>query len=79
MDSLSASAGQGHGRIVASEYWDKIYTVIDAIRLNRTDGAMVRIIAPIDTRIPGSEQKAEQAAQDFAGQLLGVLGRHLPD
>jgi exosortase D (VPLPA-CTERM-specific) len=70
---------QGHGRIVASEYWGKIYTVVDAIRLNRTDGALVRIIAPIDTRIPGAEQQAEQAALDFASQLLIVLGRYLPD
>jgi hypothetical protein len=52
---------------------------IDAIRLNRSDGALVRIIAPIDTRIPSAEQQAEQAALDFAGQLLTVLGRYLPD
>ena len=35
---------QSHGRVVASEYWGKIYTVVDAIRLNRTDAALVRVI-----------------------------------
>ena len=38
---------QSHGRVTASEYWGKIYTVLDAIRLNRTDAAMVRVISPV--------------------------------
>ncbi len=37
---------QSHGRVVASEYWSKIYLVTDAIRLNRSDGALVRVIVP---------------------------------
>ena len=69
---------QGHGRVVASEYWQKIYTVVDAIRLNRSDGSMVRIIVPIDSRFPGSEREAERAALDFAGRLVPVIDRHLP-
>jgi EpsI family protein len=28
---------QSHGRVIASEYWGKIYTVLDAVRMNRTD------------------------------------------
>ena len=28
---------QSHGRVVASEYWGKIYTVMDAMRHNRTE------------------------------------------
>ena len=39
---------QAHGRSVANEYLAKIYLVTDAIRLNRTDGALVRVITPID-------------------------------
>jgi len=39
---------QSHGRVVASEYWGKVFLVLDAIRLNRTDGALVRVIAPVD-------------------------------
>ena len=38
---------QSHGRIVASEYWGKFYLVYDALRLNRTDAALVRITVPV--------------------------------
>src|ERR1043166_930951 len=31
---------QGRGRAVASEYRDKLYTVLDSMRLRRSDGAM---------------------------------------
>src|SRR5438067_7035958 len=38
---------QAHGRVVASEYWGRIYAVLDAMRINRTDGSLVRIITPL--------------------------------
>ena len=38
---------QSHGRVVASEYSSKIFMVLDAIRTNRTDGALVRVITPV--------------------------------
>ena len=47
---------QAHGRVVASEYWGKFYLVCDAIRLNRTDAALVRITVPVDH---GNEAKAQ--------------------
>ena len=65
---------QSHGRVVASEYWGKIYLVLDAIRTNRTDGALVRIIAPLST----TEDDAEQQAVGFARALYPLLGRYLP-
>jgi EpsI family protein len=65
---------QSHGRVVASEYWGKIYLVLDAIRMNRTDGALVRVIAPIVT----SEDQAERAAVGFAQALFPLLDRYLP-
>ena len=34
---------QGRGRNVASEYWGKVYTVFDSVRLRRSNGAMVRV------------------------------------
>ena len=40
---------QAHGRSVANEYMAKIYMVADAIRMNRTDGALVRVITPISS------------------------------
>jgi len=68
---------QAHGRIVASEYWGKIYTVVDAIRLNRSDGALVRVIVPIFSQGAGAEQVAERAALEFVSQILPVLSKHL--
>src|SRR5215218_6102449 len=53
---------QGRGRNVASEYWGKVYTVLDSVRLRRSDGAMVRVIVPIQD----SEDAAEQVAVEFA-------------
>ena len=65
---------QSHGRVVASEYWGKIYLVLDAIRSNRTDGALVRITTPIIS----SEADAEQRAIGFAQELFPYLGKYLP-
>src|SRR6202000_2327678 len=35
---------QAHGRSIPNEYKAKLYMVADAIRMNRTDGALVRAI-----------------------------------
>ena len=65
---------QSHGRVVASEYWGKIYLVLDAIRTNRTDGALVRIAVPVS----GTEDEAERNAIEFARSLYPILGSYLP-
>ena len=65
---------QGHGRVVASENWNKIYMVLDALRTNRTDGAMVRIIVPI----ADSADDAEREAIDFVQSIFPMLSRYLP-
>ena len=57
---------QSHGRIIASEYWAKIYMVLDAIRLNRTDSALVRVSTPLS---PGGEQ-SQQRLVAFAQQVI---------
>ena len=57
---------QSHGRIIASEYWGKIYMVLDALRLNRTDAALVRVSAPVQA----SERVARAEVVSFAQQLL---------
>ena len=69
---------QSHGRVVASEYWGKIYTVVDAIRMNRTDAAMIRIIAPVAGSDAGAEATAERLAVQFAQAAFPLLGRYLP-
>jgi EpsI family protein len=65
---------QGRGRNVASEYWGKIYTVFDSVRLRRSDGAMVRVTVPIGS----SEAAAEQAAVEFATAASTVLPEFVP-
>ena len=66
---------QGRGRAIASEYWGKVYTVVDSVRLRRSDGAMVRIMTPVD----GSESKALQAAVDLATHSSAILPEFVPD
>jgi EpsI family protein len=64
-----------HGRIIASEYWAKIYMVLDALRLNRTDGALVRIATPVGR----DEPKARERSLEFAAQLVGRLQDSMPN
>jgi EpsI family protein len=68
---------QAHGRSVASEYMAKIYMVSDAMRLNRTDGALVRVITPISPAegIPAAKARAEA----FTAQVTPLLPRFIPD
>jgi len=66
---------QGRGRAVASEYWGKIYTVVDSVRLRRSDGAMVRIT----TSVESSEPAALQAAADLAAHSSTILPEYIPD
>jgi EpsI family protein len=69
---------QSHGRVVASEYWSKVYLVLDSMRLNRTDAALVRVIVPVDDKREAPEAFADHAALDFAGAIAPLLGAYLP-
>jgi EpsI family protein len=69
---------QSHGRVIASEYWGKIYTVLDALRTNRTDAALVRVICPVAGTDNGAEAFAERQAVDFVKALFPLLSRFLP-
>ena len=66
---------EGRGRPLASEYWGKIYTVIDSVRRRRSDGAMVRIMVPIAT----SKEEAEKTAIELASQAAPELPAFIPD
>ncbi len=69
---------QSHGRVIASEYWGRIYTVTDAIRYNRTDAALVRVIVPILGDTPDAVSAAHTRGVRFVQALFPYLGRHLP-
>jgi EpsI family protein len=66
---------QGRGRKVASEYWGKIYTVIDSVRRRRSDGSMVRVMMPVGQ----SEEATLKAATDLAAQIAPALPAFVPD
>jgi EpsI family protein len=66
---------QGRGRMVASEYWGKIYTVLDSVRLRRSDAAMVRVTVPI----VGSETTALESAREFASVASEALPAFVPN
>ena len=70
---------QSQGRVIASEYWGKIYTVLDAIRTNRTDAAMVRIIAQVNGSDDQAVREAQNHALAFAQGIFPYLSSYLPD
>jgi EpsI family protein len=67
---------QAHGRVTPSEYGAKYYLVADAVRMNRSDGALVRIIAFMQNG--QSVRDAEATAIDFAQQVSPLLDSYIP-
>ncbi len=70
---------QSQGRVVANEYWGKIYSMIDAATRHRTDTAIVRVISQVDGTSPGAEAAAERAAVSFTQAVFPLLGKYLPN
>ncbi len=68
---------QAHDRAVANEYWAKFCLVVDAFRMNRTDGALVRIVTPLLAPGEGPEN-GQKRAVEFGQRLLPVLDSYIP-
>lgn len=66
---------QSRDRVVASEYKAKFWVMVDAMRLNRTDTALVRIVVPIRDR---DEERATRAAVGFVKTFYGAIREYLP-
>jgi EpsI family protein len=65
-----------HDRGVASEYWAKYYLVADSIRMNRSDGALVRLSSLMT---PGeTPDAAQQRLMPMAGQIVPLLDSYIP-
>jgi len=65
-----------HDRAVASEYWSKFYLVTDAMRLNRSDGSMIRITTPL---LRGeSIDTAQQRLLAFGSKVVPQLNPYIP-
>ncbi|MGJ0490505.1 VPLPA-CTERM-specific exosortase XrtD [Methylobacter sp.] len=68
---------QQRGRKLANEYLMKWYLFKDALLLNRTDGALVRLTTMVN---PGeSLDLADQRLQVFAKEVLPVLPQYIPE
>lgn len=66
---------QERGRIVASEYWGKLYLVWDSITRSRSDGALVRVSAPVGR---SADESVAQLAE-FSQRLVPLLTQFLPE
>ncbi len=66
---------QSRDRAIASEYKAKLWVAMDAMRLNRTDTALIRVVVPIVNR---DEETATRTAQDFIRAFYPALRQHLP-
>ncbi len=65
-----------HNRGVASEYWAKYYLVADSIKLNRSDGSLVRITTPLN---PGeTADAAQQRLLPFVTDVVPQLDAYIP-
>lgn len=68
---------QSHGRVMYNEYATKLFLMADAVRLNRTDGAIVRVVAPLNRTRP-DEALAEERALSFVRTVFPHLNEYLP-
>ncbi len=65
---------QGRNRVIANEYANKLMLMLDAGRLHRTNGGLVRLIAPVID----SPEASERDLTAFATLLLPLLPQYLP-
>lgn len=65
-----------HDRGVASEYWARYYLVKDSLRMNRSDGSLVRIVTSLS---PGETLDAAQSRVfPFVSDIVPLLQNYIP-
>ncbi|MGO9269612.1 MAG: VPLPA-CTERM-specific exosortase XrtD [Terriglobia bacterium] len=67
---------QEQGRVIASEYWAKLYMIWDTIRSGRRDGAIVRVTVPM---LGKEDSSALNAALDLVRTIIPILPRFVPN
>jgi EpsI family protein len=65
---------QGRGRVIANEYANKALLMLDAARMHRTNGGLVRLITPVVT----TPEAATRELTAFATLAFPLLDAHLP-
>ncbi len=66
---------QSRDRAVASEFKAKYYVVRDALRDNRTDTALIRIVVPVEAK---KIKEAQAVAEGFIQSSFGTIRSFLP-
>ena len=64
------------GRHIANEYYMKWYLLLDSIKINRTDGALVRVTTYLNPSEP--LEKADARIQAFLEQSVPLLDSYVP-
>ncbi|MDM8522161.1 EpsI family protein [Desulfococcaceae bacterium HSG8] len=67
---------QSRGRIISSEYMQKIWLVIDSVTRHRTDGSFVRLITPVTGE--EDEDAALNRVKSFAERVMPLLFEYIP-
>ena len=64
------------GRHIANEYYMKWYLLFDSIKINRTDGALVRVTTYLKPNEP--LEKADTRIQEFLQKSIPPLNSYVP-
>jgi len=62
------------GRIINSEYKQKIFLVIDSIFRKRTDGSFVRLISPVEK----TEIETLKYMKEYTAKVFPILNEYIP-
>ncbi|MDY6946414.1 MAG: VPLPA-CTERM-specific exosortase XrtD [Pseudomonadota bacterium] len=68
---------QQRGRVITNEYLVKWYLFIDSLTRQRTDGALVRLVTPLEIGEP--VEQADRRLAEFASQVAPRLERYVPN
>jgi EpsI family protein len=69
---------QGRGRVVANEYVNKFWLMLDQGRLHRSNGALVRLVVPVTGTDAAALASASASADQFARAMYPRLSPYLP-
>jgi EpsI family protein len=64
---------QGRGRVIAGEYTNKLMLMLDAARLHRTDGGIVRLMVPVRTTTGAASHELSAFAAALGPSLSSRL------
>lgn len=65
------------GRVIASEYVSRAFMMLDAARSGRTDGALVRVVTPLETDGDATARASERLTT-FVQTVFPLLDGYLP-